>query len=35
MRRKDPSPEAMDPRKGALLWEKSTKLLEAHPPPSA
>jgi NAD(P)-dependent dehydrogenase (short-subunit alcohol dehydrogenase family) len=34
LRRKDPSPEAMDPRKGALLWEKSTKLLEAHPPPS-
>lgn len=32
MRRKDPSPEAMDPRNGALLWQKSAKLLEAHPP---
>ncbi|MBW2698510.1 MAG: SDR family NAD(P)-dependent oxidoreductase [Deltaproteobacteria bacterium] len=32
LRRKDPSPEAMDPRKGALLWEKSRKLLDAHPP---
>lgn len=32
MREKEPSPEASDPRKGALLWEKSAKLLETHPP---
>jgi NAD(P)-dependent dehydrogenase (short-subunit alcohol dehydrogenase family) len=31
MRRKDPSPDALDPAKGALLWEKSAKLLDAHP----